>query len=198
MTHSKETLQNRGEGGETERGIEEAGGELRRKASPLPLSVRSDVDRMCGLARRQRWKNGGYGRVRVNSSLLRIWPLQPLTICALEGENAPANRTSLALVNRRFSEPPHAPSNDGTRNQTGIAQFPRRPEGRGGRKIGPSRPWPRLPLLFSPSLKQQMQTARMKYKILEPFIQDHVIAESSTIAIDAGARERGADDALVR
>ena len=43
-----------------------------------------------------------------------------------------------------------------------------------------------------------MQTARMKYRILEPFIQDDVIAESSTIAIDAGARERGADDALVR
>ena len=63
-----------------------------------------------------------------------------------------------------------------------------------GKQIGPSRPWPRLPLLFSPSKKQQMQTARMKYKILEPFIQDHIIAESSTIAIDAGARERGADE----
>ena len=48
------------------------------------------------------------------------------------------------------------------------------------------------PSCFPPSKKQQMQTARMKYKILEAFIQNHVIAESSTIAIDAGARERGA------
>ena len=51
------------------------------------------------------------------------------------------------------------------------------------------------PFCFPPSKEQQMQTARMKYKILEAFIQNHhVIAESSTIAIDAGARERGNAD----
>ena len=54
------------------------------------------------------------------------------------------------------------------------------------------------PSCFPPSKKQQMQTARTKYKILEAFIQNHVIAESSTIAIDAGARERGADERRAR
>ena len=54
------------------------------------------------------------------------------------------------------------------------------------------------PSCFPPSKKQQMQTARMKYKIIEAFIQNHVIAESSTIAIDAGARERSADERRAR
>ena len=54
------------------------------------------------------------------------------------------------------------------------------------------------PSCFPPSKKQQMQNARMKYKILEAFIQNHVIAESSTIAMDAGARERGADERRAR
>ena len=60
-----------------------------------------------------------------------------------------ARKSYLARPSSLFGAAP-TPSSDGTRNQTGSAQFPRRPEGREGKQIGLSRPWPRLPLLFSP------------------------------------------------